>query len=166
MASFRKESSMITDHVRDMTEDDLDGVMAIERIVFTSPWTKNMFREELAAPICCNRVALDLDDVILGYSCFALVLDEVHLRNVAVHPRWRNRGVASALIDDMIRLSLEQGCLFATLEVRDSNAEALGLYGRFGFQVAGVRPSYYSDTGEDALIMWVDLRNYRTGQAV
>lgn len=140
--------------------------MAIERLVFPSPWTENMFREELASPLCRNRLALDVDDTILGYSCFALVLDEVHLRNVAVHPRRRNRGVASGLIDDMIRLSLEQGCMFATLEVRDSNAEALELYGRFGFRIAGVRPSYYSDTGEDALIMWADVRNYGTGEAV
>ena len=157
---------MITAHIRDMKKDDLNGVMAIERIVFSSPWTENMFQEELASPICCNRLALDMDNVILGYSCFALVLDEVHLRNVAVHPRWRNRGVASGLIDDMIRLSLEQGCNFATLEVRDSNVEALGLYGRFGFRVAGVRASYYSDTGEDALIMWADVQNYGTGEAV
>ncbi|HET58633.1 MAG TPA: ribosomal-protein-alanine N-acetyltransferase [Deltaproteobacteria bacterium] len=149
--------------IRDMTTDDLDAVLAIERSAYVTPWSREMFRSELFFDACVNRVALRETEVV-GYSCFALVVDEAHLRNITVGRRWRHRGVAKALLHDMIRIALEQGAVFATLEVRPSNTVAVELYNRFGFNVTGVRPRYYGDTGEDALIMWADLRNNDYGR--
>ena len=147
--------------VRDMEIKDLDGVLEIEKKAFPTPWTRRMFLEELEEPLCVNRVAI-AEEKVTGYSCFALVYDEVHLRNIAVHKRWRRRGIATRLLEDMFDLSIKQGAFLATLEVRKSSIHAQRLYERFGFRVAGVRPLYYSDTKEDALIMWADLRDRRT----
>ncbi|MDD5476272.1 MAG: ribosomal protein S18-alanine N-acetyltransferase [Syntrophales bacterium] len=143
--------------IRDMTPDDMGEVLRIEGLSFSSPWTEGMFLEELSIPFCYNRVAFQ-DRRVIGYSCFAIVHDEVHLRSIAVDEGCRKRRVASGLLADMMRISLDEGVCLATLEARFSNGIALGLYERFGFKVSGVRPRYYSDTNEDASIMWADLR--------
>ncbi len=148
-----------------MTDHDLDAVMRIENRSFPTPWSKNLFREEMASPICRNRIALRGGN-LLGYICFALVYDEVHLRNLAVDPRWRRRRVGTVLIDDMFSISLESGCRFALLEVRPSNSGAVELYERFGFGVAGLRKGYYGDTGEDAIVMCADLADYGVNQVI
>lgn len=144
--------------LRDMKIDDIDGVIEIEEVSFPTPWTRGMFLDEINEPLCSNRIAV-IDGIIMGYSCFALVYDEVHLRNIAVRESFRRKGVASRLLGDMIAIAVGEGAFFATLEVRRSSIHAQRLYERFGFQQAGVRPKYYSDTKEDALIMWADLRN-------
>jgi ribosomal-protein-alanine N-acetyltransferase len=142
--------------VREMTSDDLDEVLAIEQTSFPTPWTKAMFREELFIPLCHDLVAL-CGERIVGYICFSIVVDEVHLRNIAVHRDWKRRGIASKMIAEMICLSSEKGADRVTLEVRESNRGAIDLYKKFGFVVKGVRPLYYNDTGEDALILWADF---------
>jgi ribosomal-protein-alanine N-acetyltransferase len=142
--------------VREMTSDDLDEVLTIERTSFPTPWTKAMFAEELFIPLCHDLVAL-CGERIVGYICFSIVVDEVHLRNIAVHRDWKRRGVASKMIAEMICLSSERGADKVTLEVRESNRGAIDLYTKFGFVVKGVRPLYYNDTGEDALILWADF---------
>lgn len=142
--------------IRDMAMDDLGEVLRIEGSSFPSPWTEGMFLEEISSPLCVSRVAL-LGGVVIGYSSFSLVLDEALLRNIVVSSSHRCRGVASELLADMIGISLGRGALWASLEVRPSNSRAVGLYNRFGFHVTGLRPQYYADTREDALIMWADL---------
>lgn len=141
---------------REMTADDLDDVLDIERVSFPTPWSREMFLEEIAYPFCCDLVAL-VGDMLAGYISFAVVYDEAHLRNLAVHKDWKRRGVASELLAQMITIASSMGARRGTLEVRESNNAALALYKRFGFVVEGVRPSYYQETGEDALIMWVDF---------
>jgi ribosomal-protein-alanine N-acetyltransferase len=142
-----------------MKENDLEGILAIEKTSFITPWTKTMFREELSIPICVNRVAV-AGDSIVGYSCFAIVFDESHLRNIAVHRNWRRKGVAECLLKDMICISIKRGACMATLEVRKSGIPAQRLYEKTGFRIAGLRPRYYSDTDEDALIMTVELQPF------
>jgi ribosomal-protein-alanine N-acetyltransferase len=142
--------------VREMTSYDLDEVLAIERTSFPTPWTKAMFREELFIPLCHDLVAMS-GERIVGYICFSIVVDEVHLRNIAVHSDWKRRGIASKMIAEMISLSSERGADKVTLEVRESNRGAIELYKKLGFVVKGVRPLYYNDTGEDALILWADF---------
>lgn len=144
--------------IRDMAADDLEEVLYIERSSFPSPWTEGMFLEEISSWLCVSRVAL-CDGEVVGYSTFSLVLDEAHLRNIAVESSHRCRGVASKLLADMISISRRRGARRASLEVRPSNSRAVGLYNRFGFRVAGMRPQYYADTREDALIMWADLND-------
>lgn len=142
--------------IRDMLADDLDDVLVIEGASFATPWSRGIFLEELEHPFCHDLVAL-VEDRIVGYICFAIVCDEIHLRNLAIHRDWKRRGVASSLLLRMIAISSAEGARYGTLEVRNSNTAALELYNRFGFVVEGVRPSYYSETGEDALIMWADF---------
>jgi ribosomal-protein-alanine N-acetyltransferase len=142
--------------VREMTSYDLDDVLSIERASFPTPWTKAMFAEELFIPLCHDLVAV-CEGEIIGYISFSIVIDEVHLRNIAVHGNWKRRGIASKMIAEMISLSSEMGADKVTLEVRESNRVAIDLYKKFGFVVRGVRPLYYNDTGEDALILWADF---------
>lgn len=148
--------------IRDMAKDDLAEVLRIEGSSFPSPWTEGMFLEEMSSSLCVSRVAL-CGGAVIGYSSFSLVLDEAHLRNIAVESSRRCRGVASELLADMISISLGRGARRASLEVRPSNSRAVGLYYRFGFHVAGLRPQYYADTREDALIMWADLSGSSRG---
>ncbi|MBW2557522.1 MAG: ribosomal protein S18-alanine N-acetyltransferase [Deltaproteobacteria bacterium] len=141
---------------RDMAADDMEDVLAIESVSFPIPWSEGMFLEEMQHPFCHDLVAL-LEGQIVGYISFAIVCDEIHLRNLAVHESWKRRGVASELLSKMVTISSGKGARHGTLEVRRSNVAALELYKRFGFVVEGTRYSYYSETGEDALIMWADF---------
>jgi len=142
--------------MRDMVADDLKDILVIERASFPTPWSRGIFLGEMQYPFCHDLVAL-VGGQIAGYICFATVYDEIHLRNLAVHHDWKRRGVASKLLSLMITIALGKGARYGTLEVRKSNRAALELYKRFGFVVEGTRPSYYPETGEDALIMWADF---------
>ncbi|MCD6486165.1 MAG: ribosomal protein S18-alanine N-acetyltransferase [Syntrophobacterales bacterium] len=141
---------------RDMTMDDLEEVLSIESVSFPTPWSEGMFLEEMKHSFCHDLVGL-VEGQIIGYISFAIVYDEIHLRNIAVHKDWKRCNVASRLLSMMINISSGRGARYATLEVRESNEAALELYKKFGFVVKGTRPFYYTDTGENALIMWADF---------
>jgi ribosomal-protein-alanine N-acetyltransferase len=137
--------------IRALGYSDLPQVIAIERRAFPTAWSLAMFVLELSKPsgICLAAVE---DSRIIGYLICARYADVMHLMNIAVDPAARRRGVATALLEQMIdRAGPDQSF---TLEVRPSNAGAIALYERFGFRSAGTRRRYYRDTGEDALIMW------------
>jgi len=90
---------------------------------------------------------------VVGFACAWVIDQEMKINNLAVHPRWRNQGVAGHLLDHLLEFARRQGCLEATLEVRPSNQAALRLYSRSGFVPIGRRKAYYSDTHEDAVVM-------------
>ncbi len=138
--------------VSHMEASDLDEVLAIEKASFPTPWSENMFLEELYFPLCYDLVA-ELDGKIVGYISFIIIIDEIHLRNIAIREDMKRYKIASKLMCEMFRISIEKGASWCTLEVRKSNHFALGMYKKFGFVISGVRPRYYSDTHEDALIM-------------
>lgn len=134
---------------------DLDGVLAIEEASFTNPWTREMYLAELARPAdAFCFVARDHLGAIVGFCSFWRVVDEIHINNLAVAPRFRRTGVASALLTRVLDEAIRLGARAATLEVRRSNAAALALYARFGFAVSGIRRNYYTSPEEDALILW------------
>ncbi len=139
--------------VAPMTLDDLDEVMAIERASFQTPWSRGAFRYELTQ----NRVARctvgRTSRQLVGYLCLWEIGHEIHITNLAVHPSFRRRGIARALLGAMLEEARRTGVELAFLEVRPTNAEALGLYESLGFRVIGRRKGYYFDTGEDALVM-------------
>jgi len=139
--------------IGEMRVADLEEVMAIERTAFPSPWTGHMFLEELRMRLAVNLTAR-LAGRIVGYINFWLVADEVHILHIAVRRDLRRCGIASELMRALMARARQHGVARATLEVRRSNAAAQAFYKCFGFTVAGVRRHYYSDTGEDALIMW------------
>jgi [ribosomal protein S18]-alanine N-acetyltransferase len=141
-----------------MRPEDLDEVLAIERASFTMPWSRGAFLYELQQ----NRVARCWvarggEGEVVGYLCLWEVADEVHITNVAVRPDARCQGVASALLRSVLDDGRGRGFKIVVLEVRPSNHHALSLYESFGFRVVGRRHGYYYDTGEDALVMEIDL---------
>ena len=138
-----------------MTVADLGAVCAMERMCFTTPWSKALFEEELRNPQTCFwRVLEAAPKGVIAYGGFWRAVDEAHFTNIAVHPQQRGLGFGRRLLQALLDEAKAQGCLRATLEVRPSNQEALGLYQSIGFEVAALRPRYYSDNNEDAMILW------------
>jgi [ribosomal protein S18]-alanine N-acetyltransferase len=137
--------------IRTLSYTDLPRVLAIERRAFPSPWSLSMFVLELSKPsgICLAAVR---GSEILGYAVCARYDEAYHVMNIAVDPGHRREGVATALLNAVIERAGEDANY--TLEVRVSNHGAITLYERFGFRGVGTRRRYYSDNGEDAIIMW------------
>jgi [ribosomal protein S18]-alanine N-acetyltransferase len=137
--------------IRPLGYSDLPQVIAVERRAFPTPWSLAMFVLELSKPSGVCLAAVE-DSKLLGYLICSRYDQVWHLMNIAVDPPARRRGVATALLTEMLaRGGTEQDY---TLEARTSNTPAIVLYERFGFRSAGTRPRYYQDTGEDAVIMW------------
>jgi len=132
------------------------AVMAIEKRAFAGqdPWTENSFRQELVNPNGLWLVAVE-DGKIVGYGGGWIVLDSLHILNLAVAAESRRKGVGRRLMEALLAKARARGCRAATLEVRRSNAPAILLYSGMGFVTKGVRPKHYAD-GEDALICWLD----------
>lgn len=144
------------------SERDIEDILRIESISFTNPWTKEMYLSELEhRDVSFFYVARDALGEAIGFCSCWCVLDEVHINNLAVLPEHRRSGVASALLERVLRDGAARGASRATLEVRRSNVAALKLYERFGFAVSGVRRGYYTNPDEDALILWRDRPSHR-----
>lgn len=140
-----------------MKKMHLEGVLEIERSSFPTPWSREAYAHEIAGnDFACYLVAL-FDGKVVGYCGMWIILDEAHVTTIAVHPVYRGRGLGNSLLHRMIFEAKRRGCLKMTLEVRPSNHTALKLYAKTGFISHGKRPGYYTDTGEDAIIMWMDL---------
>lgn len=141
-------------HIRPMTLDDVPAVHAIDVRSFSLPWPESSFRYELTEnPASLCRVA-EIDGVgIVGTIVLWVIVDEVHIATIAVHPDYRGRGIARMLLTEGLERARSLGAQTATLEVRTGNRPAQALYDSFGFEVVGRRPRYYKDTGEDAVIM-------------
>ena len=143
--------------IRNMTGDDLDGVMEIEGLSFISPWTKRLFEETLLSPISTSFIMKQGTETV-GYIILYSVENEAHILNIAVHPAYRRRAYGAALIDYTIRHFRERHVTEFFLEVRESNVAAIRLYHRYGFGKIGKRKKYYSETNEDALVMYLSVR--------
>ena len=142
--------------VEPMTLADIPAVHAIERQSFPVPWPAYAFRQELETNKLARNLVVRAGSVTVAYGGIWLMVDEAHVTTFAVLPDWRRRGVGARLMLALIELSQQVGAHVLTLEVRLSNVPARTLYQRFGFRPVGVRPRYYSDNGEDALIMTTD----------
>jgi len=143
-----------------MTVDDLDEVMQIERTSFVVPWTPGMFRQDLDFPLArclAARLASTGTKRLAGYILCWFVADEVHVTNIAVRKDLRKQGVATRLLEEALSRARKEQMRYCTLEVRVSNEAAKGFYRKLGFEPRGIRPKYYSDNSEDAVIMWLDL---------
>ena len=136
-----------------MDRSHIPQIAALEKECFSMPWSENMLEDALFDPQACFIVAEDGEaGNVLGYAGLHAILDEGYIDNVAVAPDARRHGVASALLEVFCRFG-EVNLAFLTLEVRKSNAAAIALYEKFGFQRAGLRPGYYQHPREDAVIM-------------
>ena len=147
--------------LRRMTAADLDAVLRIEEASFDAPWSRTSFEGELKKTYGVTRVAEKVGRVV-GYLIEWRIVDEVHIANIAVHPDWRRRGIAQAMMERS--LSEAAGCRWVGLEVRDGNDAARRLYEKLGFQERGVRERYYEKEGADAILMVKRLEPLNEGR--
>ena len=158
---------MTTIELRRLGLPDLHEIEEIERRSYRTPWSRSMFAGELAKPssICLGAFAADEEEGRLcGYLIVSRYVDAWHVMNVAVDPDHRGRGIATMLRERLFALTAEDPRRGYTLEVRVSNATAIDLYERLGFEARGVRRGYYTDNREDALIMWKDPADAPAGR--
>lgn len=148
-----------------MRVEDVDQVHAIERLSFPLPWSRESFIREICEIDNSHLLVVSEDEdravspegsrvEVMGYACWWEVVDECHITNFAVAPEHRRKGVADFLLERILEDARGRGLLRATLEVRLSNAAAIALYEKWGFTAAAMRPRYYPDNREDALVMW------------
>ncbi len=147
--------------IRSMELSDLDGVLAIENQSFPTPWSRLSFISELVENSRAVYLVAEHEGSVIGYIGMWKIVDEAHITNLAVAPEFRGKGVGTALLQAATELAVASGLLRMTLEVRISNYVAQHLYFRMGFDAAGIRPRYYRDNDEDALIMWRDITEHR-----
>jgi len=134
---------------------DLDGVLFVESESFTNPWTREMYTWELQnRSVCHIFVARTRECAVAGFCAFWLVLDEIHINNVAILPEYRGRGFGTRLMRRVLTEGRRLGATRATLEVRASNEAARRFYEGLGFQATAVRKQYYTNPVEDAVILW------------
>jgi ribosomal-protein-alanine N-acetyltransferase len=143
-----------------MTLADLPAVMAIENQAFSNPWSVEMVKKELTqewSTILLGETWAPPAWKLRAFAIFWLVADEVHILNVATDAAARRQGFGRRVMEAVLEAGRRQRCVKAILEVRRSNAAAQGLYGALGFRPVGLRPAYYQDDHEDAVIMALDL---------
>lgn len=140
--------------IRKMQKKDIERVFEIEKLCFRSPWSKQSLAGELKNNLA-HYLVTELDDgPIIAYGGMWILFDEAHITNIAVHPEHRGNGFSKKLMLALMQEALLFDAGQMTLEVRENNHIAQNLYTSLSFQVQGRRKRYYSDTGEDALLMW------------
>jgi len=144
-----------------MSIDQLPEILAIERLVFSDPWSPASFQHEVEQ----NRTAMTRvarlwpEGPVLGYFVAWVVEDEIHLGNLAVHPDRQGEGTGQLLLDHLVEEARRRGGRMITLEVRESNMGAQRLYLRNGFRPIAIRRRYYPDNHEDAIVMMLELKS-------
>ena len=140
--------------IRRMNLEDVDGVMNVETKCFKIAWSKESFEYEMKENNKALYVIAEYRGSILGYAGLWKILDEGHITNIAVLDEYRRNGIATLMLDTLIKLAKEQDVKSFTLEVKHTNNIAINLYENFGFSACGLRKGYYKDTNDDAIIMW------------
>lgn len=142
---------------RRMTPEDVEQVYAIEVATFPTPWTLDSFHYEMRENQFSHYIVAEDESGIIGFCGMWLVIDAAQITNVAVVEAVRGQGIGETLMREAIRIAREANMDMMSLEVRVSNTPAKNLYRKLGFQDGGIRKGYYTDNGEDALVMWVNL---------
>lgn len=139
--------------IRPATPTDLDAVLEIEQASFGAPWPESAFIKEMDTKGWSRFEVTVCDNEITGFMIYWIVASDLHLLNLAVHPNWRRNGVGRIMVEHVIHQANMQNRSRVRLEVRMSNRAAQRLYSSCGFESHAIRPGYYSNNGEDALIM-------------
>lgn len=139
--------------ILEMKKDHVRELLIIEKKCFSIPWTENMLLEELENSLA-KYFVIKFAGKIVGYGGMWFILDEAHITNIAIDPNYQKQGLGSHILSHMIKVAEEDAIYQMTLEVRKSNKAALDLYKKFHFKEYGIRPKYYEDNQEDAIIMW------------
>lgn len=146
-------------NIRRMTEEDLDVVCQIQREAFPDPWSREALLHEISSNQFAHYFVLEVDETVIGYAGMWIVLNEAQITNIAIAAPFRGQKWGQTLLMSMMIYAIKRGATAMTLEVRKSNAIAQRLYEKLGFSKSGIRPKYYSDNGEDAIIMWVNFND-------
>ncbi|EIT84400.1 ribosomal-protein-alanine acetyltransferase [Fictibacillus macauensis ZFHKF-1] len=143
--------------VRIATVDDLPSILEVEHASFAHPWTEEAFYNEIVSNQFASYLLIERDGELAGYCGVWVIIDEAHITNIAILPSFRGKKLGEALMREAMVHARKHGADRMSLEVRVSNAIAQNLYSKLGFEHGGIRKNYYSDNGEDALVMWVML---------
>lgn len=138
--------------INKMNDSHVCQIAELEKLCFNDPWSEKSIASELDNRLSCWLVALD-GDTVVGYVGSQTVLGETDMMNIAVHPDYRNKGIATDLIEGLIETLTKQGSHSLMLEVRATNEPAKNLYNKLGFEAVGIRKNYYRNPKEDALIL-------------
>lgn len=142
-------------HYSLMNESHIQGVYDLSKESFAIPWSLDSIKKELNNPQAKYIIAQNLStEEVIGFVGVWIILGEGDITNIAVSPKYRKQGIGSKLLVNLLEVCKSNNCEDITLEVRASNIPAQGLYKNFGFKEEGLRKKYYSDNGEDAVIMW------------
>lgn len=146
--------NMVDVQIRSMSVKDIPEVMEIEKLSFSVPWSEESFRNEIESNMSARYMVVETGKTVAAYGGMWIILDEGHITNIAVHPDYRGRGLGNAIVEALLSAARQEKVRALTLEVRRTNIIAQNLYLKYGFEAVGIRPKYYADNGEDAIIMW------------
>ncbi len=138
--------------------EHVPDLVLMEDLCFPMPWSEGLLRQEATVRDYAWNLVWLLDGKLKGYTFNWTVLDEMHLLNFAVHPEWQGRGFGGYVLDWMIARAAAADYAQISLEVRETNTPAIGLYRSRGFETVARRIGYYSDNGENALVMVNSIR--------
>lgn len=141
--------------IAELKSEDAACVAEIERMIFTMPWSENGFRSSIESPDT-EYLGVWIENEMVAYCGFLQSFEEADITNVAVHPDYRQRGIAFAMLKELMEKGKKRGIERYTLEVRAGNAAAIHLYEKLGFASAGIRKNFYEKPKEDAVIMWTE----------
>jgi len=137
-----------------MTPADLTAVLRIEELSFTTAWPQNAFANEIRDNKLAHYFVGRVGDAVVAYGGIWVILEDSHVTTIAVHPDYRGRKLGEEMLLKLLDEAIAQGASWITLEVRESNESAQRLYRKYGFTTVSTRRGYYSDNGENALVMW------------
>lgn len=140
--------------IRAMKEEDIDDIVEIEKEAFSTPWSRESFIIEIRDNLLAKYIVAEVEGKVVGYGGMWLILHEGHITNIAVRQSHKGQGIGSKILEGLIVYCSSRNIDSMTLEVRKSNTVAQNLYKKYGFVDYGIRPKYYSDNNEDAIIMW------------
>ncbi len=146
--------------VRPMQIEDIENILEIEKVSYPTPWSAYAFRCEIFDNDFARYFVIEGEEdtaKIIGYGGMWIIVDEAHITNITVAPEHRGKKIGEIIIGQLVMYAKSKGVLRMTLEVRVSNESAQRLYGKMGFVYAGIRPGYYVDNNEDAIIMWKEI---------
>lgn len=143
--------------IREMVAEDIPAILEIDESSFLTPWTEEVYKNELTNNEYAQYFVVETEEEIVGYIGLWIVLDDAQVTNIAIRPAYRGYKIGEKLFGFAISSLMEQGIERLSLEVRESNTIAQNMYRKFGLVSGGVRKNYYKDNGEDALLMWVNL---------
>lgn len=143
--------------IRDMTYEDIEDVLQVDQVSFTSPWSREIYEKEMNENKFAYYFVIEESDQVIGYAGLWIVEGDAQITNIAILPKYRGYKIGEKLFGFSVQFAIQKGASRLSLEVRESNIVAQRLYRKFGLVPGGIRKGYYPDNNEDALVMWVNL---------